>query len=172
MVFLDANPVIYLIEQPANLGPKATVSQRGREVTLEAGDAFHASVTSFSRTLGTSRLVTTDEVMMEVLNWFSRWGPFWRGKAAALPYCPILGYSAASFRATGGVHRSLGSRAALVSSRRRRGAKRGASLKRAVSPDLAAVARPRSEAMNWSRLCLDSDSVGSISMAPCTMSGK
>jgi uncharacterized protein len=24
MVFLDANPVIYLIEQPANLGPKAT----------------------------------------------------------------------------------------------------------------------------------------------------
>ncbi len=26
--------------------------------------------------------------------------------------------------------------------------------------------------MNWSRLCLDSDSVGSISMAPCTTSGK
>jgi hypothetical protein len=24
MVFLDANPVIYLIEQPANLGPKTT----------------------------------------------------------------------------------------------------------------------------------------------------
>jgi hypothetical protein len=24
MVFLDANPVIYLIEQPADLGPKAT----------------------------------------------------------------------------------------------------------------------------------------------------
>ena len=24
MVFLDANPVIYLIEQPASLGPKAT----------------------------------------------------------------------------------------------------------------------------------------------------
>jgi predicted nucleic acid-binding protein len=24
MVFLDANPVIYLIEQPANVGPKAT----------------------------------------------------------------------------------------------------------------------------------------------------
>ena len=51
---------------------------------LNPGDAFHASVTSFSRTLGNSRLVTTDEVMMEVLNWFSRWGPFWRGKAAAL----------------------------------------------------------------------------------------
>ena len=24
MVFLDANPVIYLVEQPANLGPKVT----------------------------------------------------------------------------------------------------------------------------------------------------
>jgi predicted nucleic acid-binding protein len=51
---------------------------------LNPADAFHASVSSFSRTLGKVRLVTTDEVMTEVLNWFSRWGPYWRGKAAAL----------------------------------------------------------------------------------------
>ena len=34
--------------------------------------------------LGTARLVTTDEVLTEVLNWFSGSGPYWRGKAAAL----------------------------------------------------------------------------------------
>jgi uncharacterized protein len=47
-------------------------------------DASHARVTSFSKALGATRLVTTDEVFIEVLNWFSAAGPVWRGKAAAL----------------------------------------------------------------------------------------
>ena len=51
---------------------------------LNAGDAFHARVTSFGSGLGTARLVTTDEVLTEVVNWFSRSGPHWRGKAATL----------------------------------------------------------------------------------------
>jgi predicted nucleic acid-binding protein len=48
------------------------------------GDAFHARVTSFGRSLGRTRLVTTDEVLTEVLAWFSRFGRHWRGKAASL----------------------------------------------------------------------------------------
>jgi len=51
---------------------------------LNPGDAFHARVTSFGSGLGTARLVTTDEVLTEVLNWFSRSGPHWRGEAATL----------------------------------------------------------------------------------------
>lgn len=51
---------------------------------LNPGDAFHTRVTSFGSGLGTARLVTTDEVLTEVLNWFSRSGPHWRGKAATL----------------------------------------------------------------------------------------
>jgi len=51
---------------------------------LNPGDGFHARVTSFGSGLGTARLVTTDEVLTEVLNWFSRSGPHWRGEAAAL----------------------------------------------------------------------------------------
>ena len=47
---------------------------------LNPGDAFHVRVTSFGTALGPTRLVTTDEV----LNWFSRGGPHWRGRAAAL----------------------------------------------------------------------------------------
>jgi len=47
-------------------------------------DAFHAAVTAFSRTLGSVRLVTTDEVLTEVLSYFAGFGPYWRGKAAAL----------------------------------------------------------------------------------------
>src|SRR5437660_8742503 len=47
-------------------------------------DAFHTPVLSFSRTLQAVRLVTTDEVLAEVLNHFARLGPYWRGKAAAL----------------------------------------------------------------------------------------
>ena len=39
---------------------------------------------SFSLALGAARLVTTDEVLAEVLNWFSRSGPLWRGKAAIM----------------------------------------------------------------------------------------
>lgn len=51
---------------------------------LNPGDAFHARIASFSRALGTVRLVTTDEVLTEVLNGFAGAGPYWRGKAATL----------------------------------------------------------------------------------------
>jgi len=51
---------------------------------LNPRDAFHARVTSFASGLGTTRLVTTDEVLTEVLNWFSRSGPRWRAEAALL----------------------------------------------------------------------------------------
>jgi predicted nucleic acid-binding protein len=47
-------------------------------------DAYHAAVGSFSRTLGSVQLVTTDEVLTEVLGHFAGFGPYWRGKAAAL----------------------------------------------------------------------------------------
>jgi predicted nucleic acid-binding protein len=51
---------------------------------LNPRDAFHARVTSFAGGLGWARLVTTDEVLTEVLNWFSCFGPRWRGEAATL----------------------------------------------------------------------------------------
>jgi predicted nucleic acid-binding protein len=51
---------------------------------LSPRDPFHARVMSWGRNLGTTRLVTTDEVLAEVLNWFSGAGPYWRGKAATL----------------------------------------------------------------------------------------
>jgi len=51
---------------------------------LNPRDPFHARLASFSLGLGAARLVTTDEVLTEVLNWFSRSGPLWRGKAAIL----------------------------------------------------------------------------------------
>ena len=47
-------------------------------------DTFHARVRSFSATLGPTTLVTTDEVLTEVLNHFSHLGPIWRAKVAAL----------------------------------------------------------------------------------------
>jgi predicted nucleic acid-binding protein len=47
-------------------------------------DAFHTVVSSHSRTLGSVRLVTTDEVLTEVLSHFAGLGPYWRGKVAAL----------------------------------------------------------------------------------------
>ena len=45
-------------------------------------DPFHARVMSWGRNLGTLRLVTTDEVLTEVLNWFFGAGPYWRSKTA------------------------------------------------------------------------------------------
>ena len=45
-------------------------------------DAFHSRVLSFSNNLGVAELVTTDEVFTEVLSYFSRMGPVWRGEAA------------------------------------------------------------------------------------------
>ena len=50
---------------------------------IDPRDAFHASVQSLSGTLGTVRLVTTDEVFTEFLTYFSGMGPNWRAKAAA-----------------------------------------------------------------------------------------
>ncbi len=47
-------------------------------------DAFHTAVSSFSLTLRSVRLVTTDEVLSEVLSRFADLGPFWRAKVAAL----------------------------------------------------------------------------------------
>jgi len=55
-----------------------------RVALLNPGDAFHARVTAFGSGLGTARLVTTDEVLTEVLNWFARSSPHWRGQAATL----------------------------------------------------------------------------------------
>jgi predicted nucleic acid-binding protein len=51
---------------------------------LNPRDAFHARVTAFNANLGSARIVTTDEVLTEVLNWFCRWGPRWRAEAATL----------------------------------------------------------------------------------------
>lgn len=51
---------------------------------LDPRDAFHAAVQAFSGTLGTVRLVTTDEVLAEVLTFFSRGGPIWRSNAATM----------------------------------------------------------------------------------------
>src|SRR5947209_13479719 len=69
-------------------------------------DASHARVSSLSKTLGVVRLVTTDEVFVEVLNWFSAYGPTWRAKAAALiqamrndPTVNVLPQSRADFDA-------------------------------------------------------------------------
>lgn len=49
---------------------------------LSPRDPFHAQVMAWGRTRGATRLVTTDEVLTEVLNWFSGAGPYWRSKAA------------------------------------------------------------------------------------------
>jgi uncharacterized protein len=69
-------------------------------------DAFHAAVVSFSRTLGSVRLVTTDEVLSEVLSHFAGFGPYWRAKVAALahdvrsdPEIDVLPQSRADFDA-------------------------------------------------------------------------
>jgi predicted nucleic acid-binding protein len=53
---------------------------------LNPGDAFHARITNFGTTLTSARLITTDEVLTEALNWFCRWGPRWRGEAATLTH--------------------------------------------------------------------------------------
>src|SRR5438552_15134229 len=51
---------------------------------LNRRDPFHARAAAVSRALGAARLVTIDEVLTEVLNWFSGGGRYWRGKAAGL----------------------------------------------------------------------------------------
>ncbi len=49
---------------------------------LNPHDPFHARVMSWGRNIGMIRLVTTDEVLTEVLNWFSGGGRYWRNRAA------------------------------------------------------------------------------------------
>ena len=49
---------------------------------LSPRDPFHARVMAWGRTRGAIRLVTTDEVLSEVLSWFSGAGSYWRSKAA------------------------------------------------------------------------------------------
>ncbi len=51
---------------------------------LNPRDASHVRVTSYARAVCIARLVTTDEVLTEVLNWFSRFGPRWRTEAVSL----------------------------------------------------------------------------------------
>lgn len=73
---------------------------------LTPGDAFHARITTFSSTFGSAEIVTTDEVLTEVLNWFCKWGPRWRREAANLihdlrsdPDVDVLPQSRADFDA-------------------------------------------------------------------------
>src|SRR5262245_56364211 len=49
---------------------------------LDPRDAFHHTVVSFNGTLGPVRMVTTDDVLSELLTYFSGMGPRWRGVAA------------------------------------------------------------------------------------------
>lgn len=51
---------------------------------LSPRDPSHAQVLAWSRNAGVTELVTTDEVLTEVLNWFGGAGPYWRGNAATL----------------------------------------------------------------------------------------
>jgi predicted nucleic acid-binding protein len=69
-------------------------------------DPSHARVMAWGRNVGPLRLVTTDEVLTEVLNWFSGAGPYWRGKAATFvhhvrsdPTVDVLPQSRADFDA-------------------------------------------------------------------------
>jgi predicted nucleic acid-binding protein len=50
---------------------------------LNPRDPFHSAVMSYSRTLRGARVVMTDEVFTEVLNYWSGAGPYWRGLAVA-----------------------------------------------------------------------------------------
>jgi predicted nucleic acid-binding protein len=50
---------------------------------LNPRDPFHGAVMSYSPTLRGARVVTTDEVFTEVLNYWSGAGPYWRGLAVA-----------------------------------------------------------------------------------------
>jgi predicted nucleic acid-binding protein len=73
---------------------------------VNPADAFHSRVAAFGRSVNSARLLTTDEVLTEVLNWFSRPDPYWRGRAAALvhdlrrdPDVDVLPQSRADFDA-------------------------------------------------------------------------
>jgi predicted nucleic acid-binding protein len=78
---------------------------------LNPRDGFHAAVMAFSPSLAGSRVVTTDEVFVEVLNFWSAAGPYWRGLAArqvhdlrADPTIVVLPQSRADFDAALGLY--------------------------------------------------------------------
>lgn len=50
---------------------------------LSPRDKHHAAAISLSRTLQSTRLVTTEEVLNELLTHFCQAGPYWRAKAVA-----------------------------------------------------------------------------------------
>jgi predicted nucleic acid-binding protein len=50
---------------------------------LNPRDPFQNVVMSYSRTLRGTRVVTTDELFTEVLNYWNGAGPYWRGLAIA-----------------------------------------------------------------------------------------
>ena len=78
---------------------------------LDPRDASHGAVLALAGTLGTVRLVTTDEVLAEVLTFFSRGGPLWRSKAATMvrttrsnPDVDVLPQTRADFDAALGLY--------------------------------------------------------------------
>jgi predicted nucleic acid-binding protein len=50
---------------------------------IDPRDAYHGAALALVSALGAVRLVTTDEVLVEVLNYFSGMGPCWRAQATA-----------------------------------------------------------------------------------------
>ncbi len=75
---------------------------------LNPGDALHARVMGFVGGLGKAHFVTTDEILTEVLNWFSRGGRHWRNEAVLLvqdlrndPDVDVLPQTRADFDAAG-----------------------------------------------------------------------
>jgi predicted nucleic acid-binding protein len=50
---------------------------------LSPRDRHHSRALAFASRLGVARFVTTDWVLVEVLNHFCGMGPFWRSKASA-----------------------------------------------------------------------------------------
>jgi predicted nucleic acid-binding protein len=73
---------------------------------LNPRDACHASALAYGATLGSTRHVTTDLVLTEVLNHFSRSGPYWRARSAVQvrslrgdPDVDVLSTSVADFDA-------------------------------------------------------------------------
>lgn len=51
---------------------------------LNPRDQAHARAVSVSKRLGAARIITSEEVLTEFLNYFSTRGPFFRGAAARL----------------------------------------------------------------------------------------
>jgi predicted nucleic acid-binding protein len=49
---------------------------------LSPRDPVHTRVMAWGHNRSAVRLITTDEALTEVLNWFSGAGPYWRDKAA------------------------------------------------------------------------------------------